>query len=297
MKRNTKRQRSDDNFLHTMEGKVITVYRGGPESKTGRLADIQSDYIALQVDNKIVYYQWKHVKSVTENTSETVSPAEAAECEKADDFQDLISRMTNRTVQLNQGGPESKRGKLHETGDDFLVLETEDDGIVYFNADHVKSISAEQEEDGQEEERPEFEMADDFHGIFKRLIHKWVSINRGGPEAVEGILVDNSDGHYTLVKDKEVLRIYPFHIKSISEGAKGAAKKEENKDDENKGEKESAKEEKPHEEESREEQRTSSKKSKRSSKSVRSSKREEENSYSYATVLRTIDYRWKHGRK
>ncbi len=221
MKRNTKRQRSDDNFLHAMEGKVITVYRGGPESKTGRLADIQSDYIALQVDNKIVYYQWKHVKSVTENTSETVSPAEAAECEKADDF----------------------------------------------------------------------------HGIFKRLIHKWVSINRGGPEAVEGILVDNSDGHYTLVKDKEVLRIYPFHIKSISEGAKGAAKKEENKDDENKGEKESAEEEKPHEEESREEKRTSSKKSKRSSRSVRSSKREKEVSYSYATVLRTIDYRWKRGRK
>ncbi|MDU0812178.1 spore coat protein [Bacillus siamensis] len=286
MKRNTNRHRSDDNFLHAMEGKVITVYRGGPESKTGRLADIQSDYIALQVDNKIVYYQWKHVKSVTENTSETLSPVEPAECERADDFQDLISRMTNRTVQLNQGGPESKRGKLHETGDDFLVLETEDDGIVYFNADHVKSISAEQEEDGQEEERPEFEMADDFHGIFKRLIHKWVSINRGGPEAVEGILVDNSDGHYTLVKDKEVLRIYPFHIKSISAGAKGAAKKDENKD-----EKESA------EEESHEEQHTSSKKSKRSSKSVRSSKREEDESYSYATVLRTIDYRWKRGRK
>ncbi|MEW4024370.1 spore coat protein [Bacillus sp. YAF8] len=290
MKRNTNRHRSDDNFLHAMEGKVITVYRGGPESKTGRLADIQSDYIALQVDNKIVYYQWKHVKSVTENTSETLSPVEPAECERADDFQDLISRMTNRTVQLNQGGPESKRGKLHETGDDFLVLETEDDGIVYFNADHVKSISAEQEEDGQEEERPEFEMADDFHGIFKRLIHKWVSINRGGPEAVEGILVDNSDGHYTLVKDKEVLRIYPFHIKSISEGAKGAAKKDENQD-ENKDEKECA------EEESHEEQHTSSKKSKRSSKSVRSSKREEDESYSYATVLRTIDYRWKHGRK
>ncbi|MFT7821829.1 spore coat protein [Bacillus siamensis] len=290
MKRNTNRHRSDDNFLHAMEGKVITVYRGGPESKTGRLADIQSDYIALQVDNKIVYYQWKHVKSVTENTSETLSPVEPAECERADDFQDLISRMTNRTVQLNQGGPESKRGKLHETGDDFLVLETEDDGIVYFNADHVKSISAEQEEDGQEEERPEFEMADDFHGIFKRLIHKWVSINRGGPEAVEGILVDNSDGHYTLVKDKEVLRIYPFHIKSISAGAKGAAKKDENQD-ENKDEKECA------EEASHEEQHTSSKKSKRSSKSVRSSKREEDESYSYATVLRTIDYRWKRGRK
>ncbi|MCV2522476.1 hypothetical protein OES40_09160 [Bacillus velezensis] len=57
MKRNTKRQRSDDNFLHAMEGKVITVYRGGPESKTGRLADIQSDYIAVPGINIILVYK------------------------------------------------------------------------------------------------------------------------------------------------------------------------------------------------------------------------------------------------
>ncbi|MCC9024211.1 spore coat protein [Bacillus nakamurai] len=292
MRRNTNRQRSDYNFLNSMEGKVITVYRGGPESKTGRLADIKSDYIALQVDNKIIYYQWKHVKSVTEDTNNTLSPAEAIECEEADDFHELIRQMISRTVQLNQGGPESKKGRLHEAGDDFLVLETEDDGIVYFNTDHIKSVSAENTEDDEADEPADYEMADDFHGIFKSMTHKWVSINRGGPEAVEGILVDNSEGHYTLVKDKEVLRIHPFHIKSISAGSKGAAKQ-----DEEQNEKESA------EEKSEEVSHTSSKRtgtssrSSRSSRSYQSSKRSKEDSYNYGKVLRTVDYRWKRGRK
>ncbi|MBY8911637.1 spore coat protein [Bacillus sp. YC2] len=295
MRRNTNRQRSDYNFLNSMEGKVITVYRGGPESKTGRLADIKPDYIALQVDNNIVYYQWKHVKSITEDTNNTLSPAEAIECAEADDFQELIHRMISQTVQLNQGGPESKKGKLHEAGDDFLVLETEDDGIVYFNTDHIKSVSVENAADDEADEPADYEMADDFHGIFKSMTHKWVSINRGGPEAVEGILVDNSEGHYTLVKDKEVLRIHPFHIKSISAGSKGAAKKEEEENEKESVEEKS--EEVPSHTSSR---RTGT--SSRSSRSHRSSKRREEDSYkedsyNYATVLRTVDYRWKRGRK
>ncbi len=35
MKRNTKRHRSDDNFLHAMEGKVITVYREARSPRQG----------------------------------------------------------------------------------------------------------------------------------------------------------------------------------------------------------------------------------------------------------------------
>ena len=55
--------------------------------------------------------------------------------------------------------------------------------------------------------------------------HKWVSINRGGPEAMEGVLVENAGGHYTLVSNEEVLRIHPYHIRSISSGPKGSLAK------------------------------------------------------------------------
>src|SRR6478735_9557634 len=34
-----------------LKGRMVTVYRGGPESKTGYLLDVQSDYLILAVEN------------------------------------------------------------------------------------------------------------------------------------------------------------------------------------------------------------------------------------------------------
>lgn len=64
-----------------------------------------------------------------------------------------------------------------------------------------------------------------YYNFLHSMKDKIVTVYRGGPEAIEGILVDNADGHYTIVKNQEVLRIYPFHIKSISLGQKGRTKK------------------------------------------------------------------------
>lgn len=33
-----------------MKDKIVTVYRGGPESKKGKLTAVKSDYIALQAE-------------------------------------------------------------------------------------------------------------------------------------------------------------------------------------------------------------------------------------------------------
>ena len=43
-----------------------------------------------------------------------------------------------------------------------------------------------------------------FSDVFKELEHKWVTINRGGPEAMEGVLVEKSGGFYTLITDHAV---------------------------------------------------------------------------------------------
>ncbi|PLV36579.1 hypothetical protein BSP2_34450 [Bacillus subtilis subsp. subtilis] len=150
----------------------------------------------------------------------------------ADDFHSLIGLFMNQSVQFNQGGPESKKGRLVWLGDDYAALNTNEDGVVYFNIHHIKSISKHEPDLKIEGQTPSGVLeADYLSEVFKSLTHKWVSINRGGPEAIEGILVDNADGHYTIVKNQEVLRIYPFHIKSISLGPKGSYKKEDQKNE------------------------------------------------------------------
>ncbi|MHC5545608.1 spore coat protein CotH [Bacillus subtilis] len=220
------------NFLHSMKDKIVTVYRGGPESKKGKLAAVKSDYIALQVEKKIIYYQLEHVKSITEDTNNSTTTIETEEMPDADDFHSLIGQLMNQSVQFNQGGPESKKGRLVWLGDDYAALNTNEDGVVYFNIHHIKSISKHEPDLKIEGQTPSGVLeADYLSEVFKSLTHKWVSINRGGPEAIEGILVDNADGHYTIVKNQEVLRIYPFHIKSISLGPKGSYKKEDEKNE------------------------------------------------------------------
>ncbi|WMW43763.1 spore coat protein CotH [Bacillus subtilis] len=220
------------NFLHSMKDKIVTVYRGGPESKKGKLTAVKSDYIALQAEKKIIYYQLDHVKSITEDTNNSTTAIETEEMPDADDFHSLIGQLMNQSVQFNQGGPESKKGRLVWLGDDYAALNTNEDGVVYFNIHHIKSISKHEPDLKIEGQTPSGVLeADYLSEVFKSLTHKWVSINRGGPEAIEGILVDNADGHYTIVKNQEVLRIYPFHIKSISLGPKGSYKKEDEKNE------------------------------------------------------------------
>ncbi|MEK4982270.1 spore coat protein CotH [Bacillus sp. FSL K6-6540] len=220
------------NFLHSMKDKIVTVYRGGPESKKGKLTAVKSDYIALQAEKKIIYYQLDHVKSITEDTNNSTTAIETEEMPDADDFHSLIGQFMNQSVQFNQGGPESKKGRLVWLGDDYAALNTNEDGVVYFNIHHIKSISKHEPDLKIEGQTPSGVLeADDLSEVFKSLTHKWVSINRGGPEAIEGILVDNADGHYTIVKNQEVLRIYSYHIKSISLGPKGSYKKEDQKNE------------------------------------------------------------------
>lgn len=325
-------QQSFHSFLMALKGKTVTIYRGGPESKTGKLLDVQEDYITLYAQennqnqnqaqnqnqtveqlqneenkkqNKIVYYQVQHVKSIIEDTkSNSIQVMDAGDeeigCLEADNFTGVLAQMMDENIQINQGGPESKQGKLVGLSGDFLVLFTDDDGIVYINTHHVKSVSKNIKNNQNEllEEAvviPKWVKAEYFHDVFRCFSHQWVSINRGGPEAMEGVLVENAGGHYTLVNNQEVMRIHPYHIKSINCGPKGSLKqnKQENKQENAQEESvENKSEENSSSEESSSSSSSSSSEHKRSSRSKSTGRKRRRHS-SRENVTKTIDYHWK----
>jgi spore coat protein B len=280
-----------------LKGRVVTVYRGGPESKTGYLVDVQSDYLILAVESNnnnnnnngennnqnnqnnqnnnqqeytLVYYHLAHVKSITEdtmsNSAQTFTGISAElELYRGKTFATTLSLMKTKYVQVNQGGPEKKAGQLLDVLGSFesayIVLLTEDDGVIYINTEHVKSVSEYQNNDGNQNnngnqnnqsanqlflsQEPEYMKSKNFNDLFAHLSHKWVSINGGGPEAVEGVLVQSRNGTFTLVQNNQVLRLQPRHVKTICVGAKGAFKQNDNNQNneqtEENGETESAK--------------------------------------------------------
>ncbi|MFD1708819.1 spore coat protein [Siminovitchia sediminis] len=266
-------------YLEGLKGRLVTLYRGGPESKSGMLLDVKSDYVTLysqdnQNENKeedkekdnqnkekennqkedknngnpVIYYRLHHLKSISEDTKSNSiqSSYEKEDYEidflKANTFAEIIKQHENKYIQVNQGGPEAKQGLLVHLNNDCLTLFTEDDGIVYYNLHHIKSLCEvqsdsdedhnEKDEQGQTQRKemtfPSYVKAQSFKDVFSHMSHKWVSINRGGPEAMEGVLVESSDGHFTLVNNQEVIRIALYHIRNISSGPKGSLKNNQN---------------------------------------------------------------------
>ncbi|WP_183250772.1 spore coat protein CotH, partial [Anoxybacteroides tepidamans] len=240
-------QRNDE--FKSLIGKTVTVYRGGPESKTGKLLDVQSDYLALFIENEasIIYYFLHHVQSISENAKANSIPSSSAshaaiESVQSSCFHELLKELVYNNIKVNQGGPESKQGTLLDVNNDHIVLLTEDDGVVFYHIHHIKSIRVQMknEETAVTEainETPEemteeaveepisqisYVNAQNFDDLFHHLTHTWVSINRGGLEAVEGILVQGSGNYYTIVNQDEIIRMNLDHIKSVSCGPKGA---------------------------------------------------------------------------
>ena len=149
-----------------------------------------------------------------------------------------MTKLENEVIQINQGGPECKHGTLLAVRSNFLILLTEENGIMYVKLHHIKSVSKTlnnvvKKSDQETFKYPVLSKAFKFSEIFKELEHKWVSINRGGPEAMEGVLVEKSGDYYTLISNQSVLLIHPFHIRSISSGPEGSSKQsnEENNDE------------------------------------------------------------------
>jgi spore coat protein B len=322
-----------------LKGKTVTIYKAGPESKKGKILDVKPDYIALYVQNNnndnnknnennnnqnaqntVIYYQVHHIKSVIEDTKtnsmQIMDVLDEVEYYQSNDFISLLEQLTDETIQINQGGPQSKHGKLVAVFDDFLVLFTEDDSLVYFNIEHVKSVSKHNQNNQNDENInkteliiPEWVCADLFQDVFKYFSHQWVSINRGGPDAMEGVLVENAGGHYTLVNNQEVMRIHPYHIQSISVGPKGHLKQQNNNQNGNQDENEEScnkneESSSSHDESSssREESSSSNEESSSTSrrrstgkKSSRKSSRRRKtcNRSNRENVVKTIDYIWK----
>lgn len=148
----------------------------------------------------------------------------------------LMSSMVGKVVKINRGGPEARTGLLLSSGDDYFVLQTKEDGILYIASQHVKSITenAKQGIDFESEgsESLVWSSAVDFTSMLGELKHQWVTINRGGPEKIEGVLEDANGDYITLILKEEVIRLASYHVKSVAVSVK---KKEEEKE-ENKSE-------------------------------------------------------------
>jgi len=137
---------------------------------------------------------------------------------------EMIHSLVDKVIKVDRGGPESRVGKLLTAESDHITLLTDDDGIVYYNTQHIKSLTYnarnQVELNIEMPEDFEFIQAEDFRGVLEKLTLRWVKINRGGPETLEGVMDVVNDDFVTIVANEEIIRVSLFHIWNISYGVK-----------------------------------------------------------------------------
>jgi len=137
---------------------------------------------------------------------------------------DMWKSLVGKTIKVDRGGPESRIGKLMDVLDDHLVLLTKDDGVVYYNTQHIKSVT----ENSKDlinlgitiPDNFEYKKATSFQNLLDSLKFQWVKINRGGPEKLEGVLSESNKDYISLINKEEVVRLSTYHIRNVSYGLK-----------------------------------------------------------------------------
>ncbi|WP_147306887.1 hypothetical protein [Paenibacillus taihuensis] len=131
-------------------------------------------------------------------------------------------------VRINRGGPESLDGRMIGVQKGYLVLRNST-GTVYVNSSHVRSVTDLPTNSSRGMSQAQFIKADSFNGVLHALTRKFVQINWGGPERIEGFIAQVGNQALMLVVGQELVQIPLYHIKTVktagiyaSGGSKGS---------------------------------------------------------------------------
>lgn len=220
-------------FLGKLLGKTVTVFKGGPNSRTGTLVALKRDFLVLRTkDDGFMFYPYAHLKSIIENTKHSADTMkESASTEEPlttfpDTFQELLASLRMSTVLVNGGGPASAKGFLIDVKSEFIALSTEKEGLIFFRLDQVKSITGTLAEQETDLSTVSFEGSHSFTDLLGLHLYNWTTFN-GGPDRVEGVLVEVNKTFSVLVKNEEVIYVANESIHFIVQKVSGSSSNEE----------------------------------------------------------------------
>ena len=148
--RSRNRSGNRDDFLQSLIGKMVKINRGGPDSLTGKLLAVKSDFLVVKTREGVVYVANRHVKSITEigcsksggnRTGGNRSGNRDTDFINANNFNGVLRALHQQFVQINWGGPEKLKGFVSQVNDTTTLVVSGKEAVLVQN-DHIKTIMA-----------------------------------------------------------------------------------------------------------------------------------------------------------
>jgi len=143
----------------------------------------------------------------------------------------FLSGSIGKMVRLERGGPDKLEGTIRSIPSDYIAIETKNEGVVYVQSQHIKTISenvvtevemsapeaADPNAPAVDEPQPPLVEAENFSALLQNLKHRLVRINHGGPNSLQGVLMDIQPDAITVLHDmKDYVHFSIYHIRSIT---------------------------------------------------------------------------------
>jgi len=156
----------------------------------------------------------------------------------ADNNLGLAKQLVGRNVKINRSGPDMIEGRLAAVNGEVLVIRS-GKTVVYVNGTHVKSITegtskghsgrtghASIGRSGQDygKSGAGYITASTIKGVLDNMHQKFIQINSGGPEKLEGFLAETRNDFILLIVGRENVRVPIFHIKTVNLSGKSGGK-------------------------------------------------------------------------
>ncbi|SDM94391.1 hypothetical protein SAMN04488137_2706 [Fictibacillus solisalsi] len=224
-------------IMDNMIGQNVKVNRGGPESRQGVLLLSTYDYIALATEKEgVVYYKTDHVKSVSVIQEQKENEANTDESESGSRTGRGSGRGTGRGTGRNESpvkgrgtGKGTRRGSSRGSsrgtgkGTGHGTGKGTGRGTGKGTGRGTGGCTTERMTGRTTGHGPAAAAMDvtyyreyGFNSLFDRLAMRKVKINRGGPDAIEGVLTECANGYVVVLADNVIHRILTKHVKSIS---------------------------------------------------------------------------------
>ncbi|WP_019413703.1 hypothetical protein [Paenisporosarcina sp. TG20] len=225
-----------DEYLFSLVGKEVKVYKRNSHSSVGLLLAVNVDYLTLQIeDGEIIYYKTGYIKSIREYSQNRFNSIfkvhNTNNLSKASTFNELIVNFKNKEIRVFDNGSEVKEGYLMDIKDNFIVLYTERDGLLFLKEHYITSFSHdlanEVVNDGMEVNNSLYGNEVDmelYHQLSSETANNpltciekhWVKINRKGLESLQGLVLENNEKYLILEVNNEIFKIPTYHVRSFS---------------------------------------------------------------------------------
>lgn len=176
--------------LKDLQGQLVQLNLGGPESGKGKLVKIGLDFCALESEKEIHYYQLHHIKSFTLLLSNE-------EDENTEDNKQ--GKSANKNDESKKNSKQSKSNKKNSE-----------------NKKEKQSKSNNKDKDSKENKKAPILYGRTFTQIIDCLRGEEIQINRGGPQKVIGVLEGRDQQYMILTVNKDIVLIPIFHVQNIS---------------------------------------------------------------------------------